>query len=264
MLADYLATHELAAEWREQIHVSHRFNFERDVMALLPSVSNQWEELAPIARAPFSKCWFEHAASDHPGLTERWEVPEQHPFKEYGPPDDRVGLLIEEIAPFTIAFTTFFSWRSGAFARIPLETRNVNEDPEKHSHWSVVAFASFMLLNTKNSVETVAITHNNKKRARHGKADIDQCCSSTSKTQARRLGNCRIRYVRCAVGLLHPIIRLIGGYVRRGCDVTGEPRRSHSASFDHRRRPETLRTAIAMPFFCPTSTTSRLPLVTPV
>jgi hypothetical protein len=174
MLADYLATHELAAEWREQIHVSHRFNFERDVMALLPSVSNQWEELAPIARAPFSKCWFEHAASDHPGLTERWEVPEQHPFKEYGPPDDRVGLLIEEIAPFTIAFTTFFSWRSGAFARIPLETRNVNEDPEKHSHWSVVAFASFMLLNTKNSVETVAITHNNKKRARHGKADIDQ------------------------------------------------------------------------------------------
>ena len=40
--------------------------------------------------------------------------------------------------------------------------------------------------------------------------------------------------------------------------------RSHSASFDHRRRPETLRTAMATAFFCPTSTTSRFPLVTPV
>src|SRR6516162_926382 len=40
--------------------------------------------------------------------------------------------------------------------------------------------------------------------------------------------------------------------------------RSHSASFDHRRRPETLRTAMAMAFFCPTNTTSRFPLVTPV
>ena len=36
------------------------------------------------------------------------------------------------------------------------------------------------------------------------------------------------------------------------------------ASFDHRRRPETLRTAMAMAFFCPTNTTSRFPLVTPV
>jgi hypothetical protein len=40
--------------------------------------------------------------------------------------------------------------------------------------------------------------------------------------------------------------------------------RSHSPSFDQRRRPETLRTAIAMAFFCPTSTTSRLPRVMPV
>jgi hypothetical protein len=45
---------------------------------------------------------------------------------------------------------------------------------------------------------------------------------------------------------------------------TGEPMRSHSANFDHRRRPEALRTAMATAFFCPTSTTSRLPLVTPV
>src|SRR5712692_5563259 len=44
----------------------------------------------------------------------------------------------------------------------------------------------------------------------------------------------------------------------------GGPGRSHSASFDHRRRPETLRTAMATAFFCPTSTTSRLPRVTPV
>jgi hypothetical protein len=41
----------------------------------------------------------------------------------------------------------------------------------------------------------------------------------------------------------------------------GEPGRSHSANFDHRRRPETLRTAMAMAFFCPTNTTSRLPQV---
>src|SRR5262244_3450860 len=40
--------------------------------------------------------------------------------------------------------------------------------------------------------------------------------------------------------------------------------RSHSASFDQRRRPETLRTAIATAFFWPTSTTSFLPRVTPV
>jgi hypothetical protein len=40
--------------------------------------------------------------------------------------------------------------------------------------------------------------------------------------------------------------------------------RSHSANFDHRRRSETLRTAMAMTFFCPTNNTSRFPLVTPV
>ena len=39
---------------------------------------------------------------------------------------------------------------------------------------------------------------------------------------------------------------------------------SHSFSFDHRRRPETLRTAIATAFFWPTSTISRFPRVTPV
>jgi hypothetical protein len=39
---------------------------------------------------------------------------------------------------------------------------------------------------------------------------------------------------------------------------------SQSFSFDHRRRPETLRTAIAIAFFWPTSTTSRFPRVTPV
>jgi hypothetical protein len=40
--------------------------------------------------------------------------------------------------------------------------------------------------------------------------------------------------------------------------------RSHSCSFDHRRRPETFRTAMATAFFCPTNTTSFLPRVTPV
>ena len=39
---------------------------------------------------------------------------------------------------------------------------------------------------------------------------------------------------------------------------------SHPFSFDHRRRPETLRTAIATAFFWPTSTTSCFPRVTPV
>jgi hypothetical protein len=34
------------------------------------------------------------------------------------------------------------------------------------------------------------------------------------------------------------------------------PERSRSCSFDQRRRPETLRTAMAMAFFCPTKTTS--------
>src|SRR5271166_2698061 len=47
-------------------------------------------------------------------------------------------------------------------------------------------------------------------------------------------------------------------------DLESAPTRSHSSSFDQRRRPETLRTAIAMAFFWPTRTTSFLPRVTPV
>src|SRR5262249_441941 len=39
---------------------------------------------------------------------------------------------------------------------------------------------------------------------------------------------------------------------------------SHPPSFDQRRRPDALRTAMAIAFFCPTSTTNRLPRVTPV
>ena len=48
------------------------------------------------------------------------------------------------------------------------------------------------------------------------------------------------------------------------CRERGVPGRSHSPSFDHRRRPETFRTAMATAFFCPTNTTSFLPRVTPV
>jgi hypothetical protein len=44
-------------------------------------------------------------------------------------------------------------------------------------------------------------------------------------------------------------------------DWEGAPARSHSSSFDQRRRPETLRTVIAMAFFWPTRTTSSLPRV---
>ena len=40
------------------------------------------------------------------------------------------------------------------------------------------------------------------------------------------------------------------------CRETGSFGRSHSLSFDHRLRPDTLRTAMATAFFCPTSTTS--------
>ena len=48
------------------------------------------------------------------------------------------------------------------------------------------------------------------------------------------------------------------------CRERGLPGRSHSCSFDHRRRPEMLRTAMATAFFWPTSTTNFLPRVTPV
>ena len=37
------------------------------------------------------------------------------------------------------------------------------------------------------------------------------------------------------------------------------PGRSHSPSFDQRRRPDTFRTAMATAFLCPTNTTSFLP-----
>jgi hypothetical protein len=40
------------------------------------------------------------------------------------------------------------------------------------------------------------------------------------------------------------------------CRETGSFGRSHSLSFDHRLRPDTLRTAMATAFLCPTSTTS--------
>jgi hypothetical protein len=43
------------------------------------------------------------------------------------------------------------------------------------------------------------------------------------------------------------------------CRETSEPGRSHAASFDHRRRPDTLRSAMATAFFCATKTTSCLP-----
>ena len=48
------------------------------------------------------------------------------------------------------------------------------------------------------------------------------------------------------------------------CRETGGFGRNHSLSFDHRLRPDTLRTAMATAFLCPTSTTSFLPRVTPV
>ena len=52
--------------------------------------------------------------------------------------------------------------------------------------------------------------------------------------------------------------------MRPGARELTEDAASHSFSFDQRRRPETFCTAMATAFFCPTSTTSRLPRVTPV
>jgi len=46
-----------------------------------------------------------------------------------------------------------------------------------------------------------------------------------------------------------------------GCHLGFDRARSHRQGG---RRPEMLRTARAMAFFCPTNTTSRLPRVTPV
>jgi hypothetical protein len=40
------------------------------------------------------------------------------------------------------------------------------------------------------------------------------------------------------------------------CRDKDELGQSHSCNFDHRRRPETFRTAMATAFFCPTNTTS--------
>ena len=46
------------------------------------------------------------------------------------------------------------------------------------------------------------------------------------------------------------------------CREAGGFGRSHSLSFDQRLRRDTLRTAMAIAFLCPTSTTSFLPRVT--
>ena len=75
---------------------------------------------------------------------------------------------------------------------------------------------------------------------------------STPSSHFRTCGSCR-KSVVTMVQLATPTCREMDG---RG--------RSHSPSFDQRRRPETLRTAMATAFFCPTNTTSRLPRVTPV
>jgi len=71
---------------------------------------------------------------------------------------------------------------------------------------------------------------------------------------------CRLHCFNEVGSQLTPQIRA----VIPSCREMGGSGRSHSPSFDHRRRPETLRTAMATAFFCPTNTTSRFPRVTPV
>jgi hypothetical protein len=56
--------------------------------------------------------------------------------------------------------------------------------------------------------------------------------------------------------ILQKVLRDHGSTRYAGCRESGGFGRSHSLSFDHRRRPETLRTAMATAFFCPISTTS--------
>ena len=77
----------------------------------------------------------------------------------------------------------------------------------------------------------------------------------------RLLRTASLERVETAHRLLAPT--QAGLYDTRGGAKPVGPRPSHSSSFDHRRRPETLRTAIAAAFFWPTSTTRRLPRVTP-
>jgi hypothetical protein len=80
---------------------------------------------------------------------------------------------------------------------------------------------------------------------------------------ARRLRSAGAQGQRWRVsGLKSPQVaaQLVPQIYRRGAG----PEHSHSCNFDQRRRPEMLRTAMAAAFLCPTSTTSRLPRVTPV
>jgi hypothetical protein len=74
-----------------------------------------------------------------------------------------------------------------------------------------------------------------------------------------------VRATRRLLNQAEEWVRRLGWAIRvPGTATIGFLVRSHSVSFDHRRRPEALRTAMATAFFCPTSTTRRLPLVTPV
>ena len=65
-------------------------------------------------------------------------------------------------------------------------------------------------------------------------------------------------------GLPQKVLATMAQLAMPDCRETGGFGRSHSLSFDHRFRPDTLCTAMATAFFCPTSTTSFLPRVTPV
>ena len=96
--------------------------------------------------------------------------------------------------------------------------------------------------------------------------------SGSTRVHGRRAGGIRIRH--CAKLRTHPRrtrdrpwqLHVLREKSTNQLALFGLPAgaASHSFSFDHRRRPETLRTAIATAFFWPTSTTSRFPRVTPV
>src|SRR5208282_2527770 len=87
----------------------------------------------------------------------------------------------------------------------------------------------------------------------HGERQVDTSKSGLAPSR-RRTSDCRRKFV---------LISLQSTFDELD-DWESAPTRSHSSSFDQRRRRETLRTAIAMAFFCPTRTTRRLPRVRPV
>ncbi len=91
-------------------------------------------------------------------------------------------------------------------------------------------------------------------------------CNSVTATAATFKQGAFLQQHGCPAGHFRPELstaRMID-YAEKLAKAKGVVGISNSRNFDHRRRPRLLRTAMAITFFCPTSTTSRLPRVMPV